>query len=259
MNAKPKTQDSQQAGTQAIRRATAVLRRIGQGDAEGIKLSAIMETLNLPRSTTHRIVKCLVDEGLVHHNTATRRYAIGNLVHELGLSVTEEVLGVSRWRSAVDRVATRTNATTYLMRRSGIEAICVFKAEGSAAVRVIPVEVGQRRLLGVGGGATALLAALDPETAERIIQSVGPRFGDYADLTETTVRDLVRETREAGFAVSRGHVVPEVLGIAVSIPEAHGAPSLAISIATLASRADGDFVTDCVRIIREEIDRALRD
>ncbi len=55
-------------GTQAIRRAAAILRRIGQANSRGVGPSTIAEALDLPRSTTHRILKCLVEEGLAHHD-----------------------------------------------------------------------------------------------------------------------------------------------------------------------------------------------
>jgi len=76
-------------GTQAIRRAAAILRRVGQSNSEGVGFAAIMETLQLPRSTTHRILKCLVEEGLVEHEQDRRRYVIGRLTYELGLAVTK--------------------------------------------------------------------------------------------------------------------------------------------------------------------------
>lgn len=245
-------------GTQAIRRAAAILRRIGQGDAQGVGLSAITETLKLPRSTTHRILKCLVEEGLVKHEVEKRRYVVGRLTYELGLTVTDDTLEIAQWRGAVDRVAQRTGVTAYLLSRSGVEATCVLKTEGSAVIRVIPVEIGQRRFLGVGAGSTALLAALDPETSDRIIQTIIPSLSDYPNLTETVMRRLVEETRKTGFAVSQGNVVNDVIGIGMAIPHAGATPFLALSIAALASRVDERKVEEWKRIIKQEISAVLQ-
>ncbi len=244
-------------GTQAIRRAAAILRRIGQSGSEGVGLSAITETLGLPRSTTHRILKCLVEEGLVDHDTARRRYLVGRLTYELSLAVTRDQLEIARWRMAVERVAQRTGVTTYLLSRSGIEAACVLKTDGSSVIRVIPVDIGQRRLLGVGAGSTALLAALDPETSERIIEAIGPGLRAYPDLDAAAVRAMVEETRRTGVAVSYGHVVKGALGIGIAIPNPGGTPSLALSLAALASQADEETIAAWKRIIRQEIDAVL--
>ena len=241
-------------GTQAIRRAAAVLRCVGQSDSRGSGLAAIAQALRLPRSTTHRILKCLVEEGLLKHEQDKRRYVIGRLTYELGLAVTDEALDVAQWRGAVDNVARRTGVTAYLMSRSGIEATCVLKTEGYAVIRVIPVEVGQRRFLGVGAGSTALLAALDQDTSERIIRTIAPLLGGYPGLNENVIRRIVAEARKTGFAISRSNVVKDVVGIGMAIPNAEGTPFLALSIAALASQTDSRKLDDWKRIIREEIE-----
>lgn len=254
----PSTVEEKVDGTQAIRRAAAILRRIGQGDSQGVGLAAITEALQLPRSTTHRILKCLVDEGLVKHEQDRRRYVVGRLTYELGLAVTSEALEIAQWRGAVDRVAQRTGVTSYLMSRSGMEATCVLKTDGSAVIRVIPVDVGQRRFLGVGAGSTALLAALDPETSESIIRTIAPSLRGYPGLNEEVMRRIVGETRRTGFAVSKSNVVKDVIGIGMAIPKASGTPSLALSIAALASQTDERAVESWKQIIRQEINAVLQ-
>ena len=244
-------------GTQAIRRAAAILRRLGKGGTQGVGLAEITQALQLPRSTTHRILKCLVEEGLVRHDTDRRRYFAGHLTYELGLTVTGTAIEIAKWRLAVDRVSHRTGVTAYLMSRSGVEATCVLKTEGNAVIRVIPVEIGQRRFLGIGAGATALLAALDTETRERVIRTVAPHLPAYSTLTENRVRDLVHETLRLGYTVSRGNVVRDVVGIGMAIPNGDAAPHLALSIAGLASQSDDRGLGNWVQIMRQEIAAVL--
>jgi len=244
-------------GTQAIRRAAAILRRLGKGGTQGVGLADITQALRLPRSTTHRILKCLVDEGLVRHDAELRRYYAGHLTYELGLTVTGSAIEIAKWRLAVDRVSQRTGVTTYLMSRSGVEATCVLKTEGNSVIRVIPVEVGQRRFLGIGAGATALLAALDPETRERVIRTVAPFLPIYSSLTEGKVRELVQETIRHGYTLSRGNVVRDVIGIGMAIPNGDSAPHLALSIAGLASQGEEMGVANWVQILRQEIAAVL--
>jgi DNA-binding IclR family transcriptional regulator len=244
-------------GTQAIRRAAAILRRLGKGGTQGVGLADITQALQLPRSTTHRILKCLVDEGLVRHDAERRRYFAGQLTYELGLTVTGSAIEIAKWRVAVDRVSQRTGVTAYLMSRSGVEATCVLKTEGNSVIRVIPVEVGQRRFLGIGAGATALLAALDQETRERIIRTVAPFLPMYSSLTENKVRDLVHETLKLGYTLSRGNVVRDVVGIGMAIPNGESAPYLALSIAGLASQGEERGIASWVQILRQEIAAVL--
>lgn len=245
-------------GTQAIRRAAAILRRIGQSNSQGVGLAAITEAMRLPRSTTHRILKCLVDEGLVKHDQERRRYVIGRLTYELGLSVTGDALEIARWRVAVDRVAHRTGVTALLIGRSGLESTCLLKTEGNAAIRVIPVEVGQRRFLGFGAGSAALLASMEPAASNSIIRTLAPFLQRYHGMEEGTVREIVDEARRTGFSVSRNNVVKGVIGIGMAIPKPEGIPHLALSIAALASQTDDRILDDWKRIIKEEIEAVLQ-
>ena len=248
-----KLQDGTTDGTQVLRRAAAVLRCLGRGGTRGVGLLEITQALQLPRSTTHRILKCLVEEGLVRHDTEQRRYFAGQLTYELGLTATGTAIEIAKWRLAIDRVSQRTGVTAYLMARSGVEATCVLKTEGNSVIRVIPVEIGQRRFLGVGAGATALLAALDQETREGVIRAIGPHLPLYSSLTENKVRDLVNETLRLGYTISRGNVVHDVVGIGLAIPNGDAMPHLALSVAGLASQNDEKTTADWVQIMRQEM------
>lgn len=244
-------------GTQVLRRAASILKTIAAATPLGLTLAEVSRAQALPKSTVHRILRCLIDEGLVERQDTSLRYHIGQLAYELGLSVTRSTLDLARWRRAVDAVAERTGVTTYLMRRSGLEAVCLMKAEGRAVVRVIPVEVGQRRLLGVGAGATALLAAVDEPAAEQMLKLIVPELKDYPRITEASLRAAVDEARREGVAISRGKVMPYSFGMGMSIPQASGQPLLAISIAAHLSSVSETEVVQWRRVLREEIAQAL--
>lgn len=245
-----------QDGTQAIRRAAAILQRIARvSETAPPTLPAISRSVDLPRSTTHRILKCLTETGLAAYDAESRRYEIGLLSYELGLAVTDRVLDMLPLRAAVDRIALRTTVTTYLLRRSGIEAVCLHKADGTAVVRVIPVEVGQRRFLGVGAGATALLAELEDSTIERILQALEGDLADYANLSPEGIREAVADARSTGYAVSPRRVYSSTFGLGVAVRNAHGQADFAISIAAHAPEVKDTDVKEWTSIIFEEIAR----
>ncbi|MAW85504.1 MAG: IclR family transcriptional regulator [Phyllobacteriaceae bacterium] len=243
-----------QDGTQAIRRAAAILQQIARvsGDLPP-NLRNISEAMNLSRSTTHRILKCLTDTGLAAYDKKTRRYEIGMLAYELGLAVTDRVLQLTPWMATVDRIASRANVTTYLMRRSGMEAVCVHKAEGRTVIRVIPVEVGQRRFLGVGAGATALLAVLPDEMIEQIIRYIEPELRNFEALTPDSIREAVENAKSTGFAESQARAYRSIYGLGTAIRLHSAEPDIAISIAAHAPEVDEKTITRWRSIISEEI------
>jgi DNA-binding IclR family transcriptional regulator len=238
---RPET-DKKPDGTQAIRRAAAILRHIARGPEVGVSLREVAEAMELSRSTAHRILRCLLDEKLIEQGADSRRYVIGGLTFELGLAATNRQHEILRWRSVVDALAQQTGATNYLMGRSGNECVCLYKAEGSSVVRVIPVDVGQRRPLGVGAGATALLAATTDGDLDRVLTAITPYLERWPSITVDRIRDNVEAARKTGLAESRGLVVDGVYGLGVAIPAEHGSPMLALSLAAHHSAATDDRV-----------------
>jgi len=244
-------------GTQAIERAAAILQRIARvSENSPPTLGEISKSLNLPRSTTHRILKCLTETGLAAYDPLSRKYEIGLLAYELGLAVTDQVLDLVPWRAAANRIASRSSATTYLMHRSGIEAVCIYKAEGNSVIRVIPVEVGQRRFLGIGAGATALLAVLDDKAVSRILGTIESELDRYANLTVENILKSVDEVRNTGFATSRSRAYKSIFGMGTAIPTRFGKSEYAISIAVHEPDADVVKINRWKEIMKEEIETA---
>jgi DNA-binding IclR family transcriptional regulator len=232
--------DGKREGTQAIRRAAAILKSIARGPKNGMTLRDVSEAMELSRSTAHRILKCLLDERVIDYSESSRRYVIGDLTFELGLAATSHQREIVQWRPTIDAIAGTTGATVYLMGRSGNESVCLCKAEGSSVVRVIPVEVGQRRPLGVGAGATALLAAASDEDCESVLSAIASSLDAYPRLTVAQIRRNIEAARQMGFAESCGSVVEGVYGLGVAIPAIRGPATLAVSLAAHESLTNAD-------------------
>lgn len=246
-------EEASATGTQAIRRAAAVLRAIGKAGPEGATLAEVARTCGLARSTAHRILRCLVDERLVGEPESDKRYQMGELVHELALAPSASMLEVAHWRPVVANIARRTGATAYLMRRSGVESVCLVKVDSQALMRFVPVEVGQRRLLGVGAGATALLAALDDVHCEQVIALIAPGLRPYPRLNPDSLRNAVRMARKTTFAMSQGTVVADGFGMGIAVPSATGTPHLALSIAAHASVVTESVIDEWKGVLMQEL------
>ena len=78
--------DGAVAGAQSIRRALSVLRALAEGQDAGVGLSDVARAPGVSRPTVHRIVRGLMEEGLVEQNARNRRYAIGEQVSILALA-----------------------------------------------------------------------------------------------------------------------------------------------------------------------------
>jgi DNA-binding IclR family transcriptional regulator len=134
----------------------------------------------------------------------------------------------------------------------------VHKAEGTSVIRVIPVQVGQRRFLGVGAGATALLAELDDGTIDRILEATGPELGHYHDLSADIIRQTITGARSTGYAESRSHAYKSIYGLGMAVPKSGSPSEFAISIAVYAPDVEPKLIDAWKSVITEEIRGAAR-
>lgn len=243
--------EPKQEGTQAIRRAATVLRYVATGASNGVNLRQVSDATGLSRSTAHRIVKCLMEERLLDYDDDSRRYVIGGLVSELGLAAASRQHEIVRWRPLVDKLARQCGTTAYLIGRSGHETVCLYKAEGSSVLRAIPVEVGQRRPLGVGAAATALLAATSDADIERVLAAIAPHLHEYSKLTIDQIRRHVEETRRTGLTESKGYVAEGVYGLGMALPTGPGPATMAVSVAAHHSLATEENIAVWKRCFEE--------
>lgn len=219
-------------GARAIRRALDIARHVAQLQRSGATLIRVSRATGLSRSTTFRILRSLTDGRLLHFRQSDRTYHIGPLAFELGLAGGLYADLREEWRGVVDAIAARTGLTSYLMAQSGDEAVCLLCSQGRAAIRAMPVDVGQRVPLGIGAGGLVILAALDDEEVRRIALLHEQTYTAFParSLDIAMIEARVRETRARGFSVSQGTVASGVSGIGVLVPDLPPHLNLALTV-----------------------------
>lgn len=254
---KPRSSDGQSriGGAQAIRRAIDVVRAVAEAQRSGASLSRVAHATGLSTSTTFRILRSLVEERLLQYDELDRSYYIGSLAFELGLAAVSGAQVQTQWRDTVDQIARQTHLTTYLMARSGSEAVCLLCVQGLSAIRAMPVDVGQRLPLGIGAGSLAILSTLDDEEIRQIIFS----HESHLDLfpggkpQAKQILERVELARRMGFSISSGTVAPGVIGIGVAVPQKDALLQLAISVSAVARKIEPAEAKQIATIISSTI------
>jgi DNA-binding IclR family transcriptional regulator len=239
-------------GTQSIARVAAILRAIARFGPAGVRLQDLARVVNLTRPTTHRILKGLTAEQLVAQDPASRRYRLGRLMFELGLATVERSALPEIWRPTLRRLSIITGDTIYLVMRSGLEAVCLDRLEGSYPIRTVTLDIGGRRPLGLGAGGLALLAELHPSDVENVITQYGPDL-EMHGLTGEGLRAAVAAVRQSKFAHIVGRLTAGVSGIGMAIPNDSGAPFAAISIAAITERMTPARLAELKSLLQSEL------
>jgi len=234
--ASPPAASADVPGAQTISRAARILQTLAAHAPQGQRLVDVAHALGLQRPTAHRLLKALTVEGLLHQDERTRRYTLGPLLFELGIFAAHQFNLKDICQPACNWLAEQTGDTTFLFLRSGYDAVCISRTQGTYPIQTPSVPLGSRQPLGVSAGGLALLAALAEPEIDQVIKAVAPRLGAYGDLDADELRELVGLARLSGHAVISNHAVPGVRAIGLPIFNAAGAPIAAITVAATQSR-----------------------
>lgn len=245
----------------SLKRGVALLKILATAGARGCPLSELSVKSGMPHPSAHRILKQLMAERLAEHNQETHRYKIGPLAFELGIasSTMHDIRDLCE--PAMARLAKETEDTVYLVIRSGFEAVCMHRREGSFPIRTLVLEVGSRRPLGVGAGGLAILAAIPGEEQKQIILRVAPHLSQFGKLTEAALEEACQQTLESGIAVIQNRVSLGVTAVGVHFKDSMGQAIGAISVAALTQRMTPSRIRSISERLKsgaEEIEKSLR-
>lgn len=222
------------SGAQSASRALTLLKLVGNHHPEGVRLKDLISETGQDRSTVHRLLACLVDEGFLERANPSKSYRLGMEAMQLGLISAGMTLVVERFRPVMQRIARQTGDTVYLIVRSGDHSLCLHRELGPYPVKVLVIEPGSRRLLGVSSVGMSILSSLP--TAE--VQAHFLRHeAEYARLriTADKLMRAVRETSRLGYSESHDFRHEETNGVGCGFRLSRNSYA-GISIAAIQSR-----------------------
>ncbi|MDB5945643.1 MAG: IclR family transcriptional regulator [Ramlibacter sp.] len=246
------------AGAQTIGRAIRVLQLIAAHAPDGMRLVDVAREMELERPTAHRLLKALTVEGMLVQVAGTRRYSLGPLLFELGISATHQFNLKDVSHPVVAQLAEETGDTTFLFLRSGYDAVCISRIQGSYPIQTPSVPVGSRQPLGVSAGGLALLAALPDAEIAAVIKAVAPRLGAYGDLDADEVLELCALAKLSDYAVTGNRAVPGVRAIGLPIFNAAGSPIAALTVAATHARMTDQRIAAILPRLRHAVRELTR-
>ena len=239
------------SGTQSIERALSLLREIAAHNRSGSRLLDLATRTGLQRPTVHRMLKCLAAENMVQQDPDTHRYFLGPMVFELGLTAAPRFNLREICHPALTRLAEVTGDTVFLTQRSGLDAVCLDRHEGTFPIKTFTLEIGMRRPLGVGIGSLAILAELPEEDIRNIVASNAPRLPEYG-LTPGSLLSQIKKAQKLGYAVRETPSLAGVRSIGQALHNRSGVPFAALSVSAISSRMNEKRVAELAALLKNE-------
>ena len=205
-----------------------------------LSLQDISRCVNLPKSTTFRVVQALEARGYLAR-LENQKYSLSfKFVRLAGL--VESTLDIRQiGRPVLEKLARTCNESVTLSTVEGLDRVCVDVVNTPSPLMTL-TKPGEHYRLGVGATSLMLIASLPQPKVNRVLRSMPRKAGH----TRQKVLSALKTVRKQGYAVSHGGRVAGLSGIAVPVIDADGAAQYCLSIVLPTARAT-DRVPDLIR------------
>jgi DNA-binding IclR family transcriptional regulator len=248
------TEDTGGAGIQVIARAADILRAL-RSAPEGLSQAEVADRVGLARSTIHRLLNALENEGLVESGGPRGRYGLGPEIGRMADTARRGLL--SSIHPLLEELSQEVNETVDLSVLERNQATFVDQVVAPHRLRAVS-SVGESFLLHCTANGKAFLASMSPQDLARATS------GNLARLTEHTITEPaalhqeLQRVRAEGIAYDRQEHTEGICAVGTTIRGLAGV-GVAVSIPLPAQRFYGReaLLRDALLAWAERVEREL--
>lgn len=230
-----------------LERSLAVLELLARAPG-GLALRNIAETLDIPPSGAHRLLKDLARLEYVRQERDHAEYFLTTKLVALGLSYLSGSGIVDLAQPVLDRLAAQSAELVRLGIVSDKSLTWVAKAQGARSGLIYDPDMGADAQLSSSSSGLAWLMTLSDEEALELVARQGfakpGEFGPNAPLTMLDLLQRLNEAREMGFALTMETYAVGMNGMAAPIRHGTGRTRAVVSIYGPAMRLSKERMID---------------
>ena len=208
----------------AATRTLMVLRFLA-AQPDPVPLDRLAGALGLPRSTAYHLVNAMIEQGFVTHIAEERRYCLGVAAFEVGIGYARQ--------APLQRIAHRPLASlvdhighsAHLAVPHGRDVLYVLEERAPGRAPLV-TDVGVRLPAHLTASGRAIMAAM-PSNQVRALYPDKAAFVDRhgrGPQSPRTLRAVLSETRQRGYATEDGEVTPGFASVAAAVLDHNGIP-----------------------------------
>ena len=241
----------------AIERAFKVLNAFSQERSE-LTLTDLVALTGLPKTTTFRLLSTLVGHDFCTFDSATGRYSLGFAVLRLGEIRRRQGDAHRHLIPVMREIRDQANETVVLSIRVGDERIHIEVVEAMQPIRQV-VMLGSRAPLYTGAASKLLLSAMPDDEIDAYFDRTRLEPMQGTTITDADkLRGEIAQIREAGFAESRGELIPGGVALAAPVRDYSGRIMGALGVLTPSQRYDAKHRKRAIAALVDGAARASR-
>jgi IclR family transcriptional regulator, acetate operon repressor len=236
-----------------LHRVVAVLQAF-KAEEDAVSPAELARRAGLPRSTVHRIVASLAEEGLLERQAA--RVRLGVRLFEIGQRVPRQRVLRDAARPYMHdlREATRQTVHRAILEGSQVVYVDILASPGAPP---LPSRVGGRLPATATGVGKAMLAFSPPEAVREVLGGELPRISARSTVAPGVLARELTEIRKTGTAYDHEESGPGIVCAASPILGTGGEVLGALSISGYSTRVRLDHVAPAVRTAALALSRML--
>jgi IclR family acetate operon transcriptional repressor len=247
------------AQVQSLTRGLNILEALAKAEA-GLSLTEIAQRVDLPPSTTHRLLSTLEKMGYVYQSEELGHWYVGLQAFTVGSGFLANRDFVDQSHVYMRRLMEQSGETANLAILDGTEAVFIAQVQCREMMRIL-VKLGSRVPLHASGVGKAIFAALPDEQIDAILKVKGlPRITSNTIVAPETMWAALKVIRHRGYSFDDEEHAPGTRCVAATIYDEHAEPLGAISLAGPSSRLPDERIKQLGPIVAhtaEELTRKL--
>ena len=214
----------------SVATAARILREFAKHSTQ-LGVTQLAHRVGVSKSTAHRIIWTLVEEGLLEKVAETGLFRLTTTMRSLGASAETAQRLHEAATNPLDQLRTQTSGTLHIAILDGFDALYVERREGPGAIPVFRA-IGTRVAAHATSSGKVLLAFLPTDQQKRLVE--GMRLTAKTPRTITSgpafLAELARVRRQ-GYGENRGESQPDMCSIAAPIRDPLGRVVASVSVA----------------------------
>ncbi|MFY0542606.1 IclR family transcriptional regulator [Brevibacillus sp. H7] len=247
------------SSVQSVDRALIILDMLKEQN-DGLGITELANRMDIAKSTVHRLLTSLKNQGYVRQDPISERYLLGLKLIELGSIVTQSLEIRKIANPFMNSLVQETGETSHLVVLEDGEVVYIEKIESPYTIRMYSL-IGKRAPVHCTGVGKAMIAYLPEEQVRKIVAQRGLK--KFTENTITSLDDLLvhmKEIREKGYSLDREEHEAGIHCVAAPILNHNGEAVAGLSVSGPLMRMDEEkvkFCTDRVVYYAREISKHL--
>lgn len=199
-------------------RFVSVMDIVSNVSLDGISMTEIQQETGLAKSTLHRMLTDMVDQGLLSQIPANKRYRIGPRPMVWGSKYLEGQDPARLLARFCDVLSERTGLYVFLCRYDNGEIYCIYTRRPSTQRAKYFVHIGQKMPLHCSATAKVILAFQNPGEIQYLLSQ--HKYQAFTEDTKCEKEEVIKEleqVRKAGIAFCRNEMEPNVTTFSVPV------------------------------------------